>query len=110
MGVLIDGPSLKLPQPKACQQPSGLVEMHLNEACDLELDRYLALYYQSCSDFSAAPLLHLSASCDKSRVHSIGVSNAAFAFPDNHCMWGVPQALFRGCSWVTKHTRTQRAE
>lgn len=56
-----------------------------------ELEQFIARYYQSCSEVAEGHLLHLSASCDKSRVHSMGVSNCALAMPDNRCWWAPPQ-------------------
>ena len=71
-------------------------EVHLQtQACaNLECMEVCARYWQGCSDhWAAAGSLHLSGSVDKSRVHSMGLLNGAWADPSGHCWWGVPQEL-----------------
>lgn len=61
-------------------------------AAGLQTQKYLALYHQACAEAADGDLRFLSCSCDKSRVHTLNMSNAAFALPTNVAWWGVPQA------------------
>jgi hypothetical protein len=75
----------------AASRDSSSVLVGLQNEGDFDTEHFVALYHQACSDVGSGPLLHLSAACDKSRVHTMNLSNCAFALPDNHCWWGVPQ-------------------
>ena len=52
----------------------------------------VALYHQGVAEMArlAGPRF-LSGAVDKSRVHSYGLMNGAYALPDNTCFWAVPQ-------------------